>query len=81
MLLAELVEKSLLQPVNEFEPLVRRSLQAAATIREHAYHLLSQGDDLIDFRAWCSTYVSGLEGTWSITGPGWAVRGGACQLR
>lgn len=70
MLLAELVEKSLLQPVNEFEQLYGARYKLLETIREHAYAgLSSQGDDLIVFRdravAWCSTYVSGLEGAWS----------------
>ena len=70
MLLAELVEKSLLQPVNEFEQLYGARYKLLETIREHAYAgLSSQGDDLIAFRdravAWCSTYVSGLEGAWS----------------
>ncbi|HET6987260.1 MAG TPA: helix-turn-helix domain-containing protein, partial [Kribbella sp.] len=70
MLLAELVDKSLLQPVNEFEQLYGARYKLLETIREHAYAgLSSQGDDLIDFRdravAWCSTYVSGLEGAWS----------------
>ena len=70
MLLAELVEKSLLQPVHEFEQLYGARYKLLETIREHAYAgLSSQGDDLIEFRdravAWCSTYVSGLEGAWS----------------
>ena len=70
MLLAELVEKSLLQPVNEFEQLYGARYKLLETIREHAYAgLSSQGDDLIEFRdravVWCSTYVSGLEGAWS----------------
>ena len=70
MLLAELVDKSLLQPVHEFEQLYGARYKLLETIREHAYAgLSSQGDDLIEFRdravAWCSTYVSGLEGAWS----------------
>ncbi len=70
MLLAELVDKSLLQPVQEFEQLYGARYKLLETIREHAYAgLSSQGDDLIEFRdrtvAWCSTYVGGLEGAWS----------------
>jgi predicted ATPase/transcriptional regulator with XRE-family HTH domain len=70
MLLAELVEKSLLQPVHEFEQLYGARYKLLETIREHAYAgLSSQGDDLTEFQdravAWCSTYVSGLEGAWS----------------
>ncbi len=70
MLLAELVDKSLLQPVNEFEQLYGARYKLLETIREHAYAgLSSQGDDLIEFRdravAWCSTYVDGLGGAWS----------------
>lgn len=70
MLLAELVEKSLLQPVHEFEQLYGARYKLLETIREHAYAgLSSQADDLTEFRdravAWCSTYVQGLEGAWS----------------
>jgi predicted ATPase len=70
MLLAELVEKSLLQPVHEFEQLYGARYKLLETIREHAYAgLSSQGDDLTESQdravAWCSTYVSGLEGAWS----------------
>jgi predicted ATPase/transcriptional regulator with XRE-family HTH domain len=70
MLLAELVDKSLLQPVHEFEQLYGARYKLLETIREHAYAgLSSQADDLIEFRdravEWCSTYVSGLEGAWS----------------
>ncbi|MFI7062673.1 ATP-binding protein [Kribbella sp. NPDC050124] len=70
MLLAELVEKSLLQPVHEFEQLYGARYKLLETIREHAYAgLSSQGDDLTEFRdravAWCSTYVQGLDGAWS----------------
>jgi tetratricopeptide (TPR) repeat protein len=70
MLLAELVEKSLLQPVREFEALYGARYKLLETIRENAYAgLSSQGSDLTEFRdrtvAWCATYVSGLEGAWS----------------
>ncbi|MEJ1110695.1 MULTISPECIES: ATP-binding protein [unclassified Kribbella] len=70
MLLAELVDKSLLQPVTEFEQLYGARYKLLETIREHAYAgLSSQADDLIEFRdravAWCSTYVEGLGGAWS----------------
>src|SRR4029453_12154259 len=57
-------------PVHEFEQLYGTRYKLLETIREHAYAGLSaQGTDLIEFRdrtvAWCSTYVSGLEGAWS----------------
>ena len=70
MLLAELVDKSLLQPVLEFEQLYGARYKMLETIREHAYAgLSSQGEDLIEFRdrtvAWCSTYVGSLEGAWA----------------
>ncbi|MET9275919.1 helix-turn-helix domain-containing protein [Kribbella sp. NPDC003557] len=69
MLLAELVEKSLLQPVHEFEQLYGARYKLLETIREHAYAGLSSQDDLTEFRdravEWCATYVSGLEGAWS----------------
>jgi predicted ATPase len=70
MLLAELVDKSLLQPVLEFEQLYGARYKMLETIREHAYAgLSSQGDDLTEFRdrtvAWCSKYVEGLDGAWS----------------
>ncbi|GAA0589701.1 XRE family transcriptional regulator [Kribbella sandramycini] len=70
MLLAELVEKSLLQPVHEFEALYGARYKMLETIREHAYAgLSSQGDDLSEFQdravEWCTTYVAGLEGAWS----------------
>ena len=70
MLLAELVDKSLLQPVPEFEQLYGARYKMLETIREHAYAgLSSQGDDLAVFRdravAWCSEYVKGLEGAWA----------------
>ena len=70
MLLAELVDKSLLQPVLEFEQLYGARYKMLETIREHAYAgLSSQADDLTEFRdrtvAWCSTYVESLDGAWS----------------
>ncbi|MEV6415400.1 helix-turn-helix domain-containing protein [Kribbella sp. NPDC051718] len=70
MLLAELVDKSLLQPVHEFEALYGARYKMLETIREHAYAgLSSQGTDLVEFKdrtvAWCSTYVEGLDGAWS----------------
>ncbi|MFK4086423.1 ATP-binding protein [Kribbella sp. NPDC020789] len=70
MLLAELVDKSLLQPVHEFEQLYGARYKMLETIREHAYAgLSSQGDDLTEFQdravEWCTTYVAGLEGAWS----------------
>jgi len=70
MLLAELVDKSLLQPVLEFEQLYGARYKMLETIREHAYAgLSSQGDDLTEFQdravEWCTTYVAGLEGAWS----------------
>jgi predicted ATPase len=70
MLLAELVDKSLLQPVHEFEALYGARYKMLETIREHAYAgLSSQGSDLVEFKdrtvAWCSTYVEGLDGAWS----------------
>lgn len=70
MLLAELVDKSLLQPVLEFEKLYGARYKMLETIREHAYAgLSSQGDDLVEFKdravAWCATYVEGLDGAWS----------------
>jgi len=69
MLLAELVEKSLLQPVHEFEQLYGARYKLLETIREHAYAGLSSQGDLTEFRdravQWCATYVSGLEGAWS----------------
>ncbi|GAB3829257.1 ATP-binding protein [Kribbella italica] len=70
MLLAELVDKSLLQPVLEFEQLYGARYKMLETIREHAYGgLTSQGTDLTEFRdravAWCAEYVKGLEGAWS----------------
>ena len=69
MLLAELVEKSLLQPVLEFEQLYGSRYKLLETIREHAYAGLSSQGDLTEFRdravQWCATYVSGLEGAWS----------------
>nr|WP_133805621.1 helix-turn-helix domain-containing protein [Kribbella sp. VKM Ac-2527] len=70
MLLAELVDKSLLQPVPEFEQLYGARYKMLETIREHAYAgLSSQDDDLAVFRdravAWCSEYVKGLEGAWA----------------
>jgi predicted ATPase/transcriptional regulator with XRE-family HTH domain len=70
MLLAELVDKSLLQPVLEFEALYGARYKMLETIREHAYGgLSSQGSDLTEFRdrtvAWCSTYVESLDGAWS----------------
>ncbi|MEV6286535.1 helix-turn-helix domain-containing protein [Kribbella sp. NPDC051770] len=70
MLLAELVDKSLLQPVLEFEQLYGARYKMLETIREHAYAgLTSQGTDLTEFRdravTWCAEYVKGLEGAWS----------------
>ncbi|QNE21673.1 helix-turn-helix domain-containing protein [Kribbella qitaiheensis] len=70
MLLAELVDKSLLQPVLEFEALYGARYKMLETIREHAYAgLSSQDEDLTEFRdrtvTWCSTYVEGLDGAWS----------------
>ncbi|TDD62129.1 helix-turn-helix domain-containing protein [Kribbella antibiotica] len=70
MLLAELVDKSLLQPVHEFEQLYGARYKMLETIREHAYAgLTSQDDDLTEFQdravEWCTTYVAGLEGAWS----------------
>ncbi len=70
MLLAELVDKSLLQPVHEFEQLYGARYKMLETIREHAYAgLSSQGDDLTEFQdravEWCTRYVAGLEGAWS----------------
>lgn len=70
MLLAELVDKSLLQPVLAFEQLYGGRYKMLETIREHAYAgLMSQGDDMTEFRdrtvAWCSTYVEGLDGAWA----------------
>lgn len=70
MLLAELVDKSLLQPVLEFEQLYGARYKMLETIREHAYAgLSSQGSDLTEFRdravGWCSKYVEGLDGAWS----------------
>ncbi|MFI5708918.1 ATP-binding protein [Kribbella sp. NPDC051620] len=70
MLLAELVDKSLLQPVHEFEALYGARYKMLETIREHAYAgLSSQGSDLVEFKdrtvTWCSTYVEGLDGAWS----------------
>ncbi|MEV8372812.1 helix-turn-helix domain-containing protein [Kribbella sp. NPDC056861] len=70
MLLAELVDKSLLQPVMEFEQLYGARYKMLETIREHAYAgLSSQGDDLVEFKdrtvTWGSTYVEGLDGAWS----------------
>jgi predicted ATPase/DNA-binding XRE family transcriptional regulator len=70
MLLAELVDKSLLQPVEEFEQLYGSRYKMLETIREHAYAgLISQNHDLTEFRdravAWCATYVESLEGAWS----------------
>lgn len=70
MLLAELVDKSLLQPVLEFEQLYGARYKMLETIREHAYAgLSSQGDDLVVFKdhtvAWCSKYVESLDGAWS----------------
>jgi tetratricopeptide (TPR) repeat protein len=70
MLLAELVDKSLLQPVLEFEQLYGARYKMLETIREHAYAgLSSQSTDLTEFRdravAWCAKYVEGLEGAWS----------------
>ncbi|WBQ03191.1 ATP-binding protein [Kribbella sp. CA-293567] len=70
MLLAELVDKSLLQPVMEFEALYGARYKMLETIREHAYAgLSSQGDDLVEFKdrtvAWCAKYVEGLDGAWS----------------
>lgn len=70
MLLAELVDKSLLQPVLEFEALYGARYKMLETIREHAYAgLSSQGSDLTDYRdrtvAWCAKYVVGLDGAWS----------------
>lgn len=70
MLLAELVDKSLLQPVLEFEQLYGSRYKMLETIREHAYAgLSSQDGDMVEFRdravAWCSKYGEGLEGAWS----------------
>jgi predicted ATPase len=70
MLLAELVDKSLLQPVLEFEALYGARYKMLETIREHAYAgLSSQGTDLLEFKdrtvAWCAKYVEGLDGAWS----------------
>nr|WP_202892502.1 helix-turn-helix domain-containing protein [Kribbella shirazensis] len=69
MLLAELVDKSLLQPVHEFEQLYGARYKMLETIREHAYAGLTSQGDLTEFRdravEWCATYVSGLEGAWS----------------
>jgi predicted ATPase len=70
MLLAELVDKSLLQPVLEFERLYGGRYKMLETIREHAFAgLSSQDDDMTEFRdravAWCTTYVEGLEGAWA----------------
>jgi predicted ATPase len=70
MLLAELVDKSLLQPVMEFEQLYGARYKMLETIREHAYAgLSSQGDDLVEFKdrtvTWGATYVEGLDGAWS----------------
>ncbi|WP_145813193.1 helix-turn-helix domain-containing protein [Kribbella amoyensis] len=69
MLLAELADKSLLQPVLEFEQLYGARYKMLETIREHAYAgLSSQGNDLTEFRdravAWCAEYVKGLDGAW-----------------
>ncbi|ONI76624.1 XRE family transcriptional regulator [Kribbella sp. ALI-6-A] len=70
MLLAELVDKSLLQPVLEFEALYGARYKMLETIREHAYAgLTSQSTDLTEFRdravSWCAEYVKGLEGAWA----------------
>lgn len=70
MLLAELVDKSLLQPVLEFEQLYGARYKMLETIREHAYAgLSSQADDLTEFQdravTWCSKYVESLDGAWS----------------
>ncbi|ADB31448.1 transcriptional regulator, XRE family [Kribbella flavida DSM 17836] len=52
MLLAELVDKSLLQPVLEFEALYGARYKMLETIREHAYAgLASQGTDQQRYRA------------------------------
>jgi len=70
MLLAELVDKSLLQPVEEFEQLYGSRYKMLETIREHASAgLSSKNDDMNEFRdravIWCSAYAEGLEGAWS----------------
>lgn len=70
MLLSELVENSLLQPVEEFEQLYGSRYKMLETIREHASAGLgSQDDDVNEFRDravdWCSTYAESLEGAWS----------------
>ncbi|HEY3005695.1 MAG TPA: helix-turn-helix domain-containing protein [Kribbellaceae bacterium] len=66
-LLAELVDKSLLQPVEEYEQLYGSRYKMLETIREHASAGLGgQADELRDRAvAWCLAYADGLEGAWA----------------
>ena len=69
-LLAELVDKSLLQPVEEYEQLYGSRYKMLETIREHASAGLSeQAGSAAELRDravdWCLEYATGLEGAWA----------------
>ncbi len=65
-LLAELVDKSLLQPVEEYEQLYGSRYKMLETIREHASEGLGVTDLLRDRAVtWCEEYAGGLEGAWA----------------
>ncbi len=68
-LLAELVDKSLLQPVEEYEQLYGSRYKMLETIREHAAAGLAGTTDELRDRAvaWCLEYANGLEGAWAST--------------
>lgn len=69
-LLAELVDKSLLQPVEEYEALYGSRYKMLETIREHASAGLAARQGVTEHlrdRAvlWCSEYAGGLDGAWA----------------
>lgn len=69
-LLAELVDKSLLQPVEEYEALYGSRYKMLETIREHAADGLAAQPGVVDelrdrSMAWCEEYAAGLEGAWA----------------
>ena len=69
-LLAELVDKSLLQPVEEYEQLYGSRYKMLETIREHASEGLAAQPGVTDqlrdrAMSWCEDYAAGLEGAWA----------------